>query len=122
MNIVLWVIQIVLALMFLMAGSMKVFQYEKTKESADWVQGASKGLVIFIGTVELLGAIGLIIPAATGILPILTPLAAIGIALIMLFAGIFHISRKESGFFNNLIWFLLALFVAIGRFSIVPLS
>lgn len=120
MSIALWISQILLALMFLMAGAMKVFQYEKAKESANWMKDASKGFVTFIGIAELLGAIGLILPAVLDILPILTPIAAIGLALIMLFAAIFHTSRKESGALNNLIWFLLALFVAVGRLYIVP--
>ncbi len=99
---------------------MKVFKYEKIREDADWVKNASMGFVIFIGIAELLGAIGLILPATLGTLPILTPMAAIGIALIMLFAAIFHISRKEGGVLNNIIWLVLALFVAVGRIYIVP--
>ena len=80
MNIALWAVQIILGLMFLFAGSTKAFSYEKAKASMPWVQESSKGLVVFIGLAEVLGAIGLILPYALGIAPILTPIAAIGIA------------------------------------------
>lgn len=104
--------------MFLMAGSMKIFQYEKAKEKLPWVKDVSKGLVSFIGLSELLGAMGLVLPGATGILPSLTSLAALGIALIMLLAAGFHGKRKEfSGVATNIVFLSLAVFVAYGRFN-----
>lgn len=117
MNILLWVLQVILGLAFIMFGSMKVFQYEKAKANMPWVQDSSKSLVIFIGIVEILGGLGLIIPYATGILPMLTPLAAIGLAIVMLLAALLHLKRKENqSIMINIIFFALALFVAIGRF------
>ncbi|MEJ1715093.1 DoxX family protein, partial [Escherichia coli] len=74
MNIALWIVQILLALMFLMAGSTKAFSYEKAKTSLPWVKDSSKGLVSLIGLAELLGGIGLILPYSLGIAPILTPI------------------------------------------------
>lgn len=122
MSIALWAVQILLALMFLMAGSTKAFQYEKAKTSLPWVNDYSRGYVGFIGIAEVLGALGLILPALTGIIPILTPIAAIGLALTMIFAAIFHSKRKEyQGIGMNIILLLLALFVAYGRLFIVPL-
>ncbi len=119
MNITLWVIQGLLAAMFIMAGMMKAFQYEKAKEKLPWVKDVSKGLVTFIGISELLGGIGLIAPQATGILPILTPVAAIGLSVIMLLAARFHLSRKEMpGVITNLVILVLAAFVAYGRLSL----
>src|SRR5689334_5286988 len=94
-NIALWVIQVVLASMFLMAGVMKAFQYERAKASLPWVKDVSRGTVTFIGIAELLGGLGLLLPALTGILPWLTPLAAGGLALIMLLAMGFHARRGE---------------------------
>ncbi|MBK7844503.1 MAG: DoxX family protein [Bdellovibrionales bacterium] len=119
MNIALWVIQGLLAAMFVMAGMMKAFQYEKAKEKLPWVKDVSKSLVTFIGISELLGGIGLIAPQAAGILPILTPVAAIGLSVIMLLAARFHLSRKEMpGVITNLFILALAAFVAYGRLSL----
>jgi uncharacterized membrane protein YphA (DoxX/SURF4 family) len=119
MDITLWVIQVILGLAFIMFGSMKAFQYEKSKASLPWVKDSSKGLVIFIGVAEILGGLGVIVPQATGILTWLTPLAAVGIAVIMILAGGFHIKRKENkAIWLNLIFLLLALFIAYGRWFI----
>lgn len=118
MNIALWIVQGLLAAMFLMAGAMKVFQYENAKEKLPWVKDVSRGLVSFIGISELLGAIGLVVPHASGIFSILTPIAAIGIATIMLLAAGFHAKRKEmSGVMANVVFLTLAVFVAYGRFN-----
>ncbi len=82
LHISLWVVQVLLALAFGMAGFMKVSMpiSELAAKGMGFVNHTSEGLVRFIGTVELLGALGLILPAATRIKPILTPIAAIGIA------------------------------------------
>ncbi len=116
MNIALWVVQIILGLAFIMFGSMKAFQYEKAKASMPWVKESSKGLVMFIGVAELLGGLGLILPYALGIASILTPIAAIGIGVIMILAAGFHIKRKENQAIGmNILFLALAIFVAIGR-------
>jgi len=122
MNIVLWVLQALLAVMFLLAGVMKAFQYERAKVQLKWVGDVSHGLVTFIGVSELLGGIGLILPALTHILPWLTPLAAVGLAVVMVLAGGFHATRREySNIAINAVLFVLAAFVAYGRFVIAPL-
>ncbi|WP_045516666.1 DoxX family protein [Neobacillus niacini] len=116
MNIALWIVQILLGLMFLMAGTTKAFSYEKAKASMPWVKDSSKGLVTFIGVAELLGGLGLILPYALGIAPILTPIAAIGLGVIMILAAVFHAKRKENQAIGmNIILLALAIFVAIGR-------
>lgn len=116
MNIALWIVQILLGLMFLMAGSTKAFSYEKAKASLPWVKDSTKGLVTFIGVAELLGGLGLILPYAFGIAPILTPIAAFGLGVVMILAAGFHAKRKEyQGIGMNIILLALALFVAIGR-------
>jgi uncharacterized membrane protein YphA (DoxX/SURF4 family) len=116
MNIALWVVQILLAAMFIMAGGMKAFAYEKAKASIPWVKETSPGFVRFIGIAELLGGIGLILPVALNITPSLTGIAGLGIALIMLLAVIFHARRKENKPIGmNVIVMLIAIFVVIGR-------
>ena len=97
MNVFLWILQIVLAAMFAMAGVMKATQRQnKLVEKLPWVEDYSPSTVRFIGVMELLGAIGLILPAATGIAVILTPLAATGIAVIMLLAMNTHRRRRAT--------------------------
>lgn len=124
MNIVLWIVQILLALAFAMAGIMKVTQpIDKLEARMGWVKDFGARGVRLIGSLEIVGAIGLILPAVTGILPWLTPVAAIGLALTMVGAMITHGRRGEySGIGVNVVLLLLALFVVYGRFVIVPIS
>ncbi len=119
MNIALWIVAGVLALAFLAAGLMKVSQpKEKLAASMGWVNDFSPGTVKFIGTMEILGAIGLILPAATGIAPVLTPIAATGLAVTMILAAIVHGRRREPQMIAvNAVLLVLALFVAIMRFG-----
>jgi uncharacterized membrane protein YphA (DoxX/SURF4 family) len=122
MNIALWIAQGLLAAMFLMAGSMKAFQPARVRENPQmtWAKDRSDGFIRFVGTSELLGALGLILPLVTGILPWLTALAAFGLALIQLLA-IFteHLPKKEYNVIPiNLLLLALAVFVVIGRWTL----
>jgi len=123
MNIALWIVQAILALAFGMAGFMKLTQpKEKLAERMGWVNDFSSNIVRAIGLVEVLGALGLILPALTGILPFLTPLAGAGLVLDMLGAAATHVRRKEYPFITaNLVLLVLAAFVAYGRFVIAPI-
>ncbi|MDF2724004.1 MAG: DoxX family protein [Paenibacillus sp.] len=116
MNIALWIVQALLGLVFLMAGVTKSFQYEKAKEKMPWAKEFSKGFVRFVGVSELLGAIGLILPYALGIVPVLTPIAAIGLALIMVLATVYHVRKNEySAIGMNIVMLALFIFIAVGR-------
>jgi uncharacterized membrane protein len=119
MNVFLWITQAVLAAMFLLAGFMKSTQpKEKLAARLPWVQDFSSGTVRFIGVAELLGALGLILPAATGVAPVLTPIAASGLVVVMVLAAATHIRRKEpSGVAFNAVLLVLAALVAWGRFG-----
>ena len=117
MNIALWIVQGLLAAMYLMAGTMKTFQTAKAKEQFPWAKNRSDGYVRFVGVSELLGALGLILPMVTGILPWLTPIAAIGLSLIQLLA-IFteHLPKKEFNIIPmNVVFLGLSIFVVFGR-------
>ena len=123
MNIALWVVQVVLGLAFIASGYGQSFRAEQVKSEprGQWVAAIPRGLVTFIGICEFLGGVGAILPAWTGILPWLTPLAAACLALIMLLAAGFHLMRREyPNITFNLILFALAAFVAYGRFVVVP--
>ena len=121
MNIVLWVVQILLAVMYGMAGIMKTFQTAKAKEQLPWAKNRSDTFVRFVGTAELLGALGLFLPLLTGVLPWLTPLAAVGLATIQLLA-IFteHLPKKEYNVIPiNVILLALSIFVVAGRWVLL---
>ena len=118
MNIVLWIIQGLLAVAFIMAGIMKLSQpVEKLKSNMAWAEDISPTNIKLIGLLELLGGIGVVLPQATGILPWLTPLAAVGLAATMIGALFFHLRRKEmTSLPVNVVLLALAIFVAYGRF------
>ena len=119
MNTTLWVIQIVLALAFLAAGAGKLTQpREKLVERMAWAEDFSPGTIKLIGAVEVLGAVGLVLPALTGVLVWLTPLAAAGLAVTMVLAAVVHVRRGETQMVVvNLVLGLLAAFVAWQRFG-----
>jgi uncharacterized membrane protein len=77
MTIALWVVQALLAASFLPAGVLHGFQYERARAQLKWPAAVPRGLMTFIGVSEILGAVGLILPAVTGVLPWLTPMAAL---------------------------------------------
>jgi uncharacterized membrane protein YphA (DoxX/SURF4 family) len=119
MHLFLWILQIVLAAMFALAGVQKSTQpKEKLVARLPWVEDFSAGTVRLIGIVELLGAIGLVLPAALDILPVLTPLAATGLAIVMALAVNTHRRRHEpSGMALTAALLVAALVVAWGRFG-----
>jgi uncharacterized membrane protein YphA (DoxX/SURF4 family) len=124
MNIALWIVQGLLAAMYLTAGVMKTFMTAKTQEQMVWAKRHPQNYVRFVGTAELLGALGLILPLLTGILPWLTPLAAVGLAVVQLLAIFMeHVPNQEyKSVPMNVVLFLLAVFVALGRFGVFPVS
>lgn len=123
-NISLWVVQGLLAAMFLMAGANKLFQsIPELSKMLPWVTEVPEALVRFIGVSELLGGLGLLLPSILRTKPILTPLAAIGLAVVMLLAAFFHISEGETSVIGmNFVFMGLALFVAWGRSKKVPIQ
>ena len=120
MNIVLWIIAAVLAAAFLAAGGMKLAQ-PKTKlaeSGMGWVDDFSDGGVKAIGALEVLAAAGLILPAALDIAPVLVPLAALGLVLLMAGAAITHLRRNENQMVViNGVLLILSAVVAWGRFG-----
>jgi len=121
MDIALWIVQILLALAFGMAGFMKFTKpIEELAKQMAYVTDFAPRTVRIIGILEMLAAIGLILPWATNILPVLTPLAAVGLVLTMIGAALTHFRRKEySGIIFNVVLLALAAFVAYGRFMVV---
>ena len=124
LNILLWLAQIVLCGMFLMAGTMKLItpDNEMMKNMPDATEGFLK-FIRFVGVCEVLGAVGMILPSLLKIKPILTPIAAIGIAITMIVAVGIHISKGEtSATITTVALALLAIFVIWGRFKAAPIA
>ena len=120
MNIALWIIAGVLAAAFLASGAVKLaWPKEKLVASGQRVfEDFSAGTVKAIGGLELLAAVGLILPAALDIAPVLVPLAAVGLALLMAGAAVVHIRRDETkAIVVPVLFIALAAFVAWGRFG-----
>ena len=123
-NIALWVAQILLALVFGMAGIAKsTMPVPELAAMMTWPGIVPEWLVRFIGISELAGAIGIILPAAMKILPSLTPLAAVGFAAIQILAIPFHgyLGDWAMAWPINAVLLALSLFVAWGRFRGIPI-
>lgn len=118
LNIALWVGQLLLFAVFATTGLMKLVM------SAEKLAGMMPvGLARFIGTAELAGALGVLLPALTRIKPALTPLAALGLVVVMVLAAGFHLSRGETAAaLVPVVLGAVAAFVAWGRFRRAPLT
>ena len=120
MNLALWIIAIVLAVAFAGSGLMKLVVPKDKLVTAGqgWAQDFSPTNIRLIGLVEIVGAVGVVLPAAVHIAPILVPLAAVGLALVMVGAIVVHARRKEPmNIAVNVVLIALAVVVALGRFG-----
>jgi len=121
MDIFLWIVAGVLAAFFLAAGVTKLTQSRRkllANPNMQWVEDFSAGTLKLIGTAEVLGALGLILPGALDIAPILVPLAAVGLAVIMAGAIVTHARRKEWKVLPiNVVVLILAVLLAVFRFG-----
>lgn len=123
LNLVLWIAQLVLAVVFSLAGAMKLFTpMAELAHALPWTAAAAPALVRFIGLSELAGAVGLLLPSLTRVLPVLTPLAASCLMLVMLLAAAFHATRGELAALPiSIILASLAAVVAWGRAVKAPI-
>lgn len=118
MDIALWITSGILTAAFIAAGAMKLFRSkQQLAPMLPWSEDFAPGMIKFIGAAELLGGIGLILPWLTGILPVLTPLAATGLVIIQISAIVVHIRRGEGKVTPfNIVLLLVAALIAVGRF------
>lgn len=120
MNAALWAGQALLAVLFGYSGAMKSTQPVPRLVSTGQtgVEGLPIPVVRFIGLSELLGALGLIVPCATGIAPSLTPIAALSLGAIMIPAAVIHSGRGEpKSVALNFLVLTMCVAVAVGRLS-----
>ena len=126
MGTALWIVQGLLAVAFFGAGLMKLVKSHESvadNPKMGWMNDFPGGFFKFIGAAELAGALGMVLPGATGITPILTPLAGVGLVIIMLGAVATHLRHRATPMaVPPLILGALAAFVAYGRFVVVPFS
>ncbi|MCA6363252.1 MAG: DoxX family protein [Bacteroidetes bacterium] len=122
MNVLLWTAQSILALLFIWAAYVKLFQpLDETAKMLPWAKD-NPGLVKITGIAELLAVLGSILPSTLRIQPKLTVYAAYGIIALMISASVFHISRGEASLIGmNIFFLLLAAFVAWGRTKKAPI-
>jgi hypothetical protein len=121
MNILLWILQVLLALAFLAHGGLLLFPSPDMLALMN--QSMSTAFRIFLGIAEVAAAIGLTLPGFTRIMPGLVPAAAAGIMIVMISATIFHVSRGEtSSATTTAILLLLATFVTYMRWKVKPIT
>ncbi|QBI54348.1 DoxX family protein [Streptomonospora litoralis] len=126
MNLALWIVTALLAAAYLVGGAGKMIVSKERLAafpSARWAEDFSAGAVKTIGALEVLAAVGLVLPAVLGIAPILVPLAALGLVMIMTGAVITRLRRREPrAVVADLVYLVLAAFVAWGRFFVEPFT
>src|SRR5690349_11715664 len=121
MNIVLWVLQVLLALAFLAHGGLLLFPPAAIAEQLN--ASLPRWFQVFLGVAEVLAAVGLTLPGLTRIQPSLVPLAAAGIMIVMVSATVFHLSRGEvSAAMTTIVLLAMATFVAYMRWRVVPIQ
>jgi len=123
LHVILWIVQLLLASSMIWASSVKLFQpVNQVAAMWPWAGEVSETFLKFTGVVDLLGASGLILPSLLRIQPKLTPIAAIGVVILMICASAFHISRGEgANIAPNVIFAIMATFIAWGRFRKAPI-
>jgi len=120
MNLVIWIVQGLLAAMMFGAGMLKVATPRvKLAEKMHWAKTWTDGNVKLLGLAEVAGAAGLVLPGVLHVVPVLTPVAAICLAILMIGAVKVHLDFKESPV-PAVVPLLLAIFVVVGRFALVP--
>lgn len=129
MNKALWTLQVLTGIFWSVTGLGKVLCFDQTVwrhtvPRVPWFSAVPQSLFVCIGICEFLGGVGLIVPAITGIKPKLTPIAAIGLALVMILAAGFHIARGEYSSFLpfNLALAGISAFIAYGRLVVRPIA
>jgi predicted transporter len=124
-NLLLWIGQVLLALAFVGVGFGHAFGFEgmAVRPGMGWLRAVGPSGMRAIGILEVLGGVGLIVPAAVRVLPWLTPTAAALLALLMVFGAVFHVRRPDEtrNVTTNLVLGAIAALVAYGRFVVAPL-
>lgn len=122
MNAMIWAVQAILALVFFGGAATRAVGYEFAKTRMAWVAAVPRPLLLFISVAEIAGALGPILPGLTGVASVLTPVAAVALAVILVLAFAFHLSRRQTqNAAANVLLLAVVVFVAVARFGFAPL-
>lgn len=122
MNILLWVLQVVLALLCISGGAFQIFKIEELRKTVAAMRELPRGLWACLGALGCLAGLGLILPGAIHVLPILTPIAAVVVAAqSLLISGLYVRYRDRPPLPYSLAMAMMAAFIAYGRFALAPL-
>ncbi|WP_329119270.1 DoxX family protein [Streptomyces sp. NBC_01465] len=119
MNTALWIVAGLLAVVFTTGSASKLFMSREkiiAFPGGSWAEDFGAGSIKSIGAVEFLAALGLVLPAALDIAPVLVPVAAVGVAVLMTGAALVRLRRHDLAIAVDLVYLALAVFVAWGRF------
>lgn len=120
MNIVLWILQVLLALAFLAHGLLFFFPPPEIAQLMN--ESLPRWFQLFLGTAEVLAAVGLTLPGLTRVMPWLVTWAAVGIMIVMISATIYHVMRNEiSSAVATFVLLAMATFVAYMRYRVLPI-
>ena len=116
LNVMLWIAQIILAILLFSGAVMKFMPVEKISVMMPWTGQVPVFLLRLLAVIDLLGALGLLLPGLLHIKPVLVICASVGISILMLSAIVFHIYREEANVIGfNSICLLMAIFITMGR-------
>lgn len=117
MKALLWTLQITVAVILLVSGYTKVFlPHEQLADAAEWTGAYTEIFVRYIGVIDILGGLGLILPGLLNIYPRITGYTAMGIAILMVAAMVLHIDRYEFGaIWINIFILIASVIIAYGR-------
>jgi uncharacterized membrane protein YphA (DoxX/SURF4 family) len=122
MNLVMWVLKVVLALLYVAAGGMKVFTLEKVQEDFPSMKALPNAMWTASGILEMVCSVGLIVPSAFHIQTMLTPVAATVLAIEAVLLTVRHLKWKEtSPAISSAIFAAVAAFIAYGRIALSPI-
>lgn len=122
MNILLWVVQVALALLCISGGAFQIFKLEELQKGVAAMRALPRGLWFFLGAVGCLAGLGLILPGATNLLPGLTPIAAAAVAAqSVLISALYLRYRDRSPLPYSLAMVMMAAFICYGRLELEPL-
>ena len=122
MNILLWILQVVLGIYFIVYGVTHFVVPDGLPEPIDWMYDLPNTVHYVVGTAEIAGGLGLILPSLTRIQPGLTVWAAVGLIVVMILAAIWHAGREEwDNIATNVVLGALLAFIAYGRLRLRPI-
>lgn len=121
MNIILWVLQIVLAWLCIAGGTFQIFKIEQLQKNVAAMRALPRGLWAFLGAFGCLAGLGLILPGATNVFPVLTPIAAAAVAAESVVISAFYIYYGDfSPLIYSVAMAIMAAFISYGRFALKP--